>query len=424
MLLRRTFTSAAALAAASIAIPHVFAQAKPERTKISIAVGGKAAFYYLPLTITEQLGYFKAEGLDVEIADFAGGARALQAVVGGSADVCSGAYEHTINLQAKNQAFQCFVLQGRAPQIAVGVSTRNMPAYKTIADLKGKKIGVSAPGSSTNMVANLVLSRGGLKAADVCSGAYEHTLNLQAKNQVFQAFVMQGRAPQIAFGVSTKTMPGYSGVADLKGKKIGVSAPGSSTNMVANLILSRAGLKAGDVSFVGVGVSAGALTALRSGQIDAISNVDPVMTMLEQKADVKIISDTRTLKGTLEVFGGPMPSGCLYASADFVQKNPNTCQALANAIVHALKWLQTAGPGDIIKTVPENYLLGDRALYLASFDKVREALSTDGMVPADGPKTALNAIASFDVSVKPDKIDLAKTFTNEFARRAKDRFKA
>ena len=346
MLKRRTFTSvAAAMGIVAIAAPHVWAQqAKLEKTRISIAVGGKAAFYYLPLTIAEQLGYFKAEGLDVEISDFAGGARALQAVVGGS--------------------------------------------------------------------------------ADVCSGAYEHTLNLQAKNQVFQAFVMQGRAPQIAFGVSTKTMAGYAGVADLKGKKIGVSAPGSSTNMVANLILSRAGLKAGDVSFVGVGVSAGALTALRSGQIDAISNVDPVMTMLEQKGDVKIISDTRTLKGTQEIFGGPMPSGCLYASADFVQKNPNTCQALANAVVHALKWLQTAGPGDIIKTVPENYLLGDRALYLASFDKVREALSTDGMVPADGPKTALNAIASFDTSVKPDKIDLAKTFTNEFARRAKDRFKA
>ncbi|MEJ7688295.1 MAG: ABC transporter substrate-binding protein, partial [Variovorax sp.] len=115
---------------------------------------------------------------------------------------------------------------------------------------------------------------------------------------------------------------------------------------------------------------------------------------------------------------------CLYAPMDFIQKNPNTCQALANAIVRGLKWLQTAGPGDIIKTVPETYLLGDRALYLASFDKVREAIATDGLVPADGPKTALSAIASFDSAVKADKIDLAKTFTNDFARRAKDRFKA
>jgi len=341
---RRTFTAAAAAAVASIAAPALRAQGKLEKTKIAIAVGGKAGFYYLPLTIAEQLGYFKAEGLDIEISDFAGGARALQALVGGSADVVSGAYEHTINMQSKNQFIQAFVLQGRAPQIAVGVST--------------------------------------------------------------------------------KAMPNYRGVADLKGKRIGVSAPGSSTNMVANLILSRAGLKPGDVSFVGVGTSAGALAALRSGQIDAMSNIDPVMTMLEQKGEVKIISDTRTLKGTLEVFGGNMPAACLYTHSEFVQKNPNTCQAMANAIVHSLKWLQTAGPSDIIKTVPESYLLGDRALYLASFNKVREAISLDGMIPEEGARTALKALVSFDPAIKADKIDLAKTYTNEFARKAKERFKA
>jgi NitT/TauT family transport system substrate-binding protein len=258
----------------------------------------------------------------------------------------------------------------------------------------------------------------------VVSGAYEHTINLQNKGQIFQAFVLQGRAPQIALGVSTKTMPDYKSVADLKGKRIGVTAPGSSTNMMANLVLSRAGIKAGDVSFIGVGTSSGALTAMRSGQIDAICNIDPVVTMLEQKGDVRIIFDTRTLKGTQEVFGGPMPAGCLYAPQEFLLKNPATAQALTNAMVHALKWLQTAGPSDIIKTVPESYLLGDRALYLASFNKVREALALDGIIPEDGGKTALRALASFDATLKADKIDLSKTFTNQFAAKAKDRFKA
>ncbi len=341
---RRVFTAGTALAAAALAAPALRAQNRPEKTKVAIAVGGKASFYYLPLTLAEQLGYFKAEGLEVEISDFSGGARALQAVVGGSADVVSGAYEHTINLQNKGQMFQSFVLQGRAPQIALGVSTR--------------------------------------------------------------------------------TLPGYKSVADLKGKKIGVTAPGSSTNMMANLVLSRAGIKAGDVSFIGVGTSAGALTALRSGQIDAICNIDPVMTMLEQKGDVRIVFDTRTLKGTREVFGGPMPAGCLYAPQDFLQKNPNTAQALTYAMVHALKWLQTAGPSDIIKTVPESYLLGDRGLYLASFEKVREAIALDGVFPEEGSKTALRALASFDTTLKADKIDLARTYTNQFAARAKARFKA
>jgi NitT/TauT family transport system substrate-binding protein len=225
-------------------------------------------------------------------------------------------------------------------------------------------------------------------------------------------------------GVSTKTMPGYRAPTDLKGKKIGVSAPGSSTNMVANLLLSRAGVKANDVSYVGVGTSSGAIAAMRAGQIDAISNTDPIMTMLEQKGEVKIISDTRTLKGTQDVFGGPMPAACLYTRLDFIKANPNTCQALANAIVRGLKWLQTAGPSDIIKTVPESYLLGDRALYLASFNKIREAIALDGVMPDDGPRTALRALSSFEAEVHPDKIDLARTFTNDFARRAKDKYKA
>jgi NitT/TauT family transport system substrate-binding protein len=341
---RRRLAEVAVLSAISATAPALWGQTRLEKTKIAIAVGGKAAFYYLPLTVAEQLGYFRAEGLDVEISDFAGGSRALQAVVGGSADVVSGAYEHTINLQSKGQIFQAFVLQGRAPQISMGLSTKTMPQYKTVADLKGKKIGVSAPGSSTNMV--------------------------------------------------------------------------------ANLILSRAGLKASDVSFIGVGTAAGALTAFRSGQIDAMSNTDPVMTMLEQKGEIRIIADTRTMKGTVDVFGGVMPAGCLYAPLEFVQKNPNTVQALTNAMVHSLKWLQTAGPGDIIKTVPEAYLLGDRALYLASFNKVREAISNDGVIPDEGPRTAVRVLASFDPAIKVEKIELAKTYTNEFARRAKARFKA
>ena len=164
---RRTFAALAALSGASVVAPVLWAQPRLEKTKISIAVDGKAAFYYLPLTIAEQLGYFKAEGLEVEISDFSDGSRALQAVVGGSADVVSGAYEHTINLQSKGQMFQAFVLQGRAPAISMGISPKTMPRYKTVADLKGKKIGISAPGSSTNMVANLILSGAGLKPGDV-----------------------------------------------------------------------------------------------------------------------------------------------------------------------------------------------------------------------------------------------------------------
>ncbi len=336
---RRSFNAGVVLAAAALAAP-----ARPERSRVAIAVGGKASLYYLPLTITQQLGFFKAEGLDVEISDFAGGARALQAVLNG--------------------------------------------------------------------------------AADVVSGAYEHTLNLQNRGQFFQAFVLQGRAPQIVLGVSTRTMPGFRTVHELKGRRIGVTSIGSSTDMLARLVLSRYGLRAEDVHLVDVGTAAAALAVMRSGQIDAISNIDPLMTMLEQKGDVRIITDTRTLRGTQALFGGPMPGACLYAPQEFIQKHPNTTQALTNAIVHGLKWLQTAGPSDLIKAVPEPYLLGDRGLYLAAFNKVREALAIDGLFPEDGGRTALRALSSFDASFKAARIDLERTVTNQFALRAKARYKA
>ena len=116
-------------------------------------------------------------------------------------------------------------------------------------------------------------------SADVVSGAYEHTINMQSKGQVITAFVLQGRAPQIVFGVSNKTMPNYKSIADLKGKKIGVTAPGSSTNMIANFVLAKGGLKPTDVSFIGVGTAAGALSALRLGQIDAMAVADTTLQL-------------------------------------------------------------------------------------------------------------------------------------------------
>lgn len=342
---RRNFAVLTAMSAASIAVPGlIWAQSRPEKTHVTIATGGKSTFDCLPLTIADQLGYFKAEGLQVDILDLSSGSRAIQAAVSGPADVVAGPYEHTISQQARGHAFQSFVLQSRAPGIALGISPKAMPDFKSAEDLKGKKIGVWAAGSPSHLMATMVIWRAGLKPADV--------------------------------------------------------------------------------SFVPVGAGAEALSAFRAGHIDALCNVDPVLTLLEQKDEIRIVADTRTLKGTVEIFGGPMPAGCLYAPVKFIQKNPHTVQALTSAITHSLKWLQTAGPGDILKTVPEAYLQGDRALYLAAFNKVRESLSLDGLIPDSGPQTALKALARFDLSLNADKIDLSQTYSNEFARKAKSRFEA
>src|SRR5258705_4655889 len=158
----------AVCATVAVALPLIAqAQGKLEKAKVSIAVGGKSGFYYLPLTIAERLGYFKDEGLEVEISDFEGGSKALQAVVGGSADVVSGAWENTIDQQPKGLNLQGFVLQGRYPVITVGIAKAKAANYKSPKDLKRMKIGVSAPGSSTNRVVLHLLAKDGLKGDDV-----------------------------------------------------------------------------------------------------------------------------------------------------------------------------------------------------------------------------------------------------------------
>jgi len=332
------------LAVLALAACGGLAQAQMEKRDVHIAVGGKNAFYYLPLTIAEQLGYFKAEGLEVKISDFAGGSAALRAVVGGSAEVVSGAYEHTISLQGKKQYFRAFVLQGRLPQIALGVATAKAGGFKTFKDLKGMKIGVSAPGSSTHNLVKQLLTKAGLDP-----------------------------------------------------------------------------LK--DVSIIGAGIGAGAIAAMKSGQIDAISNVDPVMTKLELDGAVKIVADTRNAKGTQDIWGAPLPAGCLYAPIEFQQKYPNVVQALANAIVRADKWIAKASATDVAKAVPETYLLGDRALYLFSFNKVKEAMSPDGLISDAGAKATLAALKAFDPGVAKADIKLEQTYSNEFAKKANAKYK-
>ena len=111
---RRRLLRAALAGPALLALPAIGRAQAVEKPKLTVAVGGKNLLYYLPLTIAEARGYLKDEGLEVTIADFSGGSRALQALIGGSADVVSGAFEHTINMQVKGQRLRAFVLQGRA----------------------------------------------------------------------------------------------------------------------------------------------------------------------------------------------------------------------------------------------------------------------------------------------------------------------
>jgi sulfonate transport system substrate-binding protein len=341
--MKRTLRALALFALAAAFVAGAWAQA-PEKKKITIAVGGKSLFYYLPLTVAERKGYFKDEGLEVEIPNFAGGSQALRALVGGSADMVSGAYEHTINMAAKKQPIKAVVLEARYSSIVLLLSKERAAKYRSARDLKGFKIGVSAPGSSTNMFVNNLLAKDGLKPSDVV--------------------------------------------------------------------------------IVGVGVGNGAFAALEKGEIDALSNLDPVITQLEATGKFVAVADSRTERGMKEIYGGDYHASVIYLNEDFIKKYPNTVQAVVNAMVRANRWIAKATPQQIVDLMPDEYKAGNPSLYKEGLLKNMIGYSEDGQMSMKAAENVYKVLAQFEPSVKAaGKMDLSQTFDNSFARKAAAKYK-
>jgi NitT/TauT family transport system substrate-binding protein len=114
---------------------------------------------YLPTTLARELSFYKEEGVEVELQDFDGGAKALQAVVGGSADVVSGFYDHTIQMAAEQRQFVAFVTMLRYPGMVLVSSPQSADKVTSIGALKGRIAGVTTPGSSSHMFLSFLLAR-------------------------------------------------------------------------------------------------------------------------------------------------------------------------------------------------------------------------------------------------------------------------
>lgn len=329
---RRSFLAGAAAALA------VGSTAKADIVKVRIGVGGKPLLYYLPLTVAEQKGFFKEEGIEAEINDFGGGARSLQALIGGSVDVVTGAYEHTLRMQAKGQDVRAVCELGRLPAIVIGVRKDLAGTVKSVADLKGRKIGVTAPGSSTAL-------------------AFQYAM-------------------------------------------------------------IKAGLKATDASLIGIGGGAGAIAAMKKGEIDGVSHLDPVIAKLEADGDIQVLVDTRTEAGTRALFGGPNPAAVVYTKQDWIEHHGAAMQKVVNAFAKALKWLATAKPEDVAALVPATYHFGDRALYTQAVKNSLESYSRTGVPTQEGMASVLELVRTLDPELQGAQIDLSKTFEDRFVKRA------
>ena len=307
--------------------------------KVTIAIGGAGCLCYLPTMLAQQLGEYKKAGVEVELIDFKGGSQALTAVIGGSADVVSGYFDHCVNLAAKKQALESFVVYDRYPGLTLVVAPK-------------------------------------------------HTGKINS-------------------------------VKDLANKNVGVSAPGSSTDFFLKYLLSKNGVDSNSVGVVGIGLAATAIAAMEQGTVEAAVMLDPAVTLLQGKnKDLKILSDTRTQKDTLDVFGGEYPGGALYTKSGWIASHPKETQALTNAIVATLKWIHSHTPEEIMAKMPDNLIGPDKALYLAALKNTIPMYSTTGRMDPKGAEAVLAVFSQSSPEVRNAKIDLSKTYTNKFVDQA------
>jgi NitT/TauT family transport system substrate-binding protein len=139
----------------------------PEKTSVKFGVGGQAQIIYMPLTLADQLGYFKDEGITVEINDLQGGAKALEALVGNSVDVVTGFYEHTIRVQTQGKSIEMITLFDVYPGLVMEVGKKHVDQVKSIKDLSGHPVGVTAKGSSTDEMVRYLAKKNGMKPDDI-----------------------------------------------------------------------------------------------------------------------------------------------------------------------------------------------------------------------------------------------------------------
>ena len=260
--------------------------------------------------------------------------------------------------------------------------------------------------------------------ADVAASAFTHLLVAPYKDQGLQSFVQLSRSPQVSLGLSNRRAWPQGSLSALRGLRIGVSALESNTHWTTCHWLQQAGVRPDEVVFVEVGTSTSVVDALREGLVDALCNPDPLMHWLEHRGEVRILREAHSLSSSQQLYGGAVAGVCLLARSDFLERKPAVVQALSDGVVHALKWLRTAGPTDILRSVPPSHWMGDRGVYLGAFEKLRGSFAVDGLLHDEAVSNAWRAHARLSGESVPVRLSLGRTFTNQFASKSKSRFAA
>ena len=332
------FLTSVAFAATLVAGIAGLTAAASAADKVSLMVGGYEKHIYLPAKLTEALGFFKDEGLDVELLNEPAGVDAEDQMLAGNVQGVVGFYDHCVDLQAKGKAVESVVQLNGVPGEVEVVSTKH-PEIKSFADVKGKSLGVTGLGSSTNFL--------------------------------------------------------------------------------TQYLATKAGVPLGDFTSVAVGAGDTLIKAMQTDQIQAAMTTEPTISRLLKSGEASVLVDMRTLAGTKAALGGVYPASSLYMSTEYVNGHKETVQKLANAFVKTLRWISTHTAAEIAEKMPKEFYVGDKEGYIKALEGGKGMYTADGVMPEGGPEVVLAVLSGFSKNIKGKTIDLSKTYTTEFVKNVK-----
>jgi NitT/TauT family transport system substrate-binding protein len=305
--------------------------------KVTVGVGGVALMVYLPTALAKSKGYFAEEGLDVEILDIkGGGSQAASALIGGSVDFSANAIDHAIKAKVQKK----------------------------------------------DLVA-----------------VHSHV-----------------RLPVMGLVVANKYRGEIKSLADLRGRPVGVTSPGSQTHMVLGFLLAKSGVKADEVKIIGAGGSTMPL-AIEKDSVHAGMMVDPFFTVFLKQGKGYALVDMFTTKGTLDAMGGEVQGTTLLTRPDVIAKRPATVQRMVNALVKANKFIASSSGEELAKSLPRE-LAGDPKLYAESFEHAREAFPPDSLVSREGVARVIETMRAFEAVPAGMKIEPDSVFDNRYVLKA------
>ena len=253
-------------------------------------------------------------------------------------------------------------------------------------------------------------------SVDAVVGFYDHNIQLQAKGKSTESIVQFSQVPGEVELTSDKAADVKS-PADWKGKTVGITGAGSSTDFLTQYLAVKNGLQVGDVSRLPVKAGQTFIAAMKQGTIVSGMTTEPTITQAVSSGLAHVMVDMRTKEGTEKALGGTYPAACLYATTDWVNSHRDVVQKLADAFVKTLKYISTHSGAEITEKVPADFYAGiGKDAYAKALDDGKGMFTSDGVMPSDGPATVLSVLQMALPDVKSAKIDLSKTYTTQFVK--------